>query len=195
MRFAVMLVAALAWGQTSVPEDRRAFTYAVYSAALADLRPSHVDSNKKYLIEELSAVERRQDARQCLKAPPAYQTEFRQLLADWDRRGKEQHRFERAFTLAKPYVLLTREQAQEFRELRANPARSTDEAELFRGAQDLIALGKVYFDDSRKLAAVYISSWCGNLCAVGSWRIFTRNVGGGWDEQRWAICMVIAALR
>jgi hypothetical protein len=83
------------------------------------------------------------------------------------------------------------EQAAEFRKLRNTPGRSTDEVELFRGATDLITLGNVYFDRKRRLAAVYMWSYCGNLCAYGTWRVFV-NRAGGFQEQNWIKCMTIA---
>ena len=65
--------------------------------------------------------------------------------------------------------------------------------EEFRGVADIITLGNVYFHRKRTLAAVYTWAWCGSLCGYGTWRVFTKNVKGGWDEQHWVGCMTIAS--
>lgn len=80
-----------------------------------------------------------------------------------------------------------------FCELRNSPGRNTAEVEKFRGAVDLITLGNVYFDKKRTIAAVYVSAYCGSLCAFGTWRVFLKTSKGDWDEQKWARCMIIAS--
>jgi hypothetical protein len=177
-----------------VPAERRADTYAVYSAVMASPRLSHPDDNKKYLIEEISgnpAMEMK-DQTSCIRVPDAYRERYTELLADRETQVRARYRLERAIQIEKPYVLLTKEQSEQFGRSRGVSSRSREEMELFRGGSDLITLGNVYFDRQRTLAIVYTGAWCGALCGFWTWRVFTRNPGDGWEEQKWVTCMSIA---
>ena len=194
-------VSALAFGQQPnksippIPTDRRADAYAIYSAVLARPSLSHPDKNEKYLIEEFSGFTREEQnaPQKCIGVPEPYRTSFAELLADRAAHSGARFRLERAFSISKPYDIVAEEQAAEFRKLRNTAGRSTDDVELFRGATDLITLGNVYFDRKRTLAAVYTWSYCGNLCAYGTWRVFVNR--GGFQEQNWIKCMTIADAR
>ena len=179
----------------TVPADRRAETYAIYSAMLAHPSLSHPDNNGKYVVDELSGFAMENEPKSCITVPDAYRSSFAELLADRSEHYLERFRLERAFKIIKPYDLVTADQARLFGALRSGPGRSTDEVELFRGAVDLITLGNVYFDKKRTLAAAYTWALCGGLCGYGTWRVFVRNGKGGWDEQHWITCMTIAASR
>jgi hypothetical protein len=179
---------------SAIPADRRADSYAIYSRVLARPNLSHASESEKYLIEEFSgssAIERMSDPLRCIAAPGPFRAAFNELLADRAAHADERYRLERAFTIAKPYDLVTEDQAAQFRNLRNTPGHSTGDVDLFRGATDLFTLGNVYFDRNRTLAAVYMWAWCGSLCGSGTWRVFT-NAGGGWQEQKWVNCFTVA---
>jgi hypothetical protein len=190
-------VALLASGQEPkkvaepVPADRRADTYAVYSAALNHPSLSHPDDNEKYLVRDWSDDSMEKEPGNCITVPAEYRLAYSELLQD-----RSEHRkpflLERAFEISKPYDFITEEQAQLFRNLRGRPGRTTSEVELFRGAADLISLGNVYFDRKRTLAAVYTGAFCGGLCGFWTWRVFLKNGQGDWAEQHWARCMTVA---
>ena len=206
MRLTLLLVGMrwLAFGQEPakvvppVPADRRADTYAVYSAVLAHPSLSHPDDNKKYVIEELSGAmsgARETDPGSCVVVPEDYRAAFTEVLADRSEHHEELFRLERAFTIPKPYDLITEAQARQFVASRNGRVRIGDEVELFPGAVDLITLGNVYFDRKRTVASVYTSAYCGSLCGLWTWRVFVKNAKGGWDEPHWSACMTIAASR
>jgi hypothetical protein len=203
--FAVRLALLLAWipllalGQeptkspTAVPADRRADTYAIYSAALAHPNLSHPDNNQKYLVRELSGYSWEGELRLCITVPDAYRAAFAELLADRLQLYREHYRLEPAFKMPKPFDLVTEDQAKRFGAMLFTSDHSTSEMELFRGAMDLITLGNVYFDKKRTLAAFYTWAYCGSLCASGTWHAFVRNGKGDWEEQHWTTCMTVAA--
>jgi hypothetical protein len=203
VRLALLLVwtPLLAFGQEpgksvpAVPADRRADTYAVYSAVMAHPRLSHPDNNEKYLVQDSSGGSWENEPKLCITVPDAYRAAFAQLLTDRLQNSKERYRLEPAFKISKPFALITEDQAREFRALRFGAGHSTGEVELFRGAADLITLGNVYFDKKRTLAAVYTSAYCGSLCGYWTWRVFVRNGKGDWEEQNWVTCMTVATAR
>ena len=175
----------------TVPVDRRADTYAVYSAVLNHPSLSHPDNNEKYLVRDWSDVSMEKEPGNCIEVPEAYRVAYSELLQD-----RNEHRkaflLERAFEIAKPYNLITEEQAHQFGKLRLGPGSNTQEVELFRGATDLITLGNVYFDRKRTVAATYTAAYCGSLCGFWTWRVFVKNGKGDWAEQHWTRCMTIA---
>jgi hypothetical protein len=201
MRLALMLVwtPLLALGQEpknpapTIPAERRADTYAIYSAALAHPSLSHPDNNQKYLVRELSGYSMENEPRDCMTVPEEYRAAFAELLADRLQLYREHYRLEPAFKMSKPVDLVTEAQAKQFGAMLFG--RSTSEMELFRGAIDLITLGNVYFDKKRTLAAFYTWAYCGSLCACGTWHVFVRNGKGDWGGQHWVTCMTGAAAR
>jgi hypothetical protein len=200
----VRLLGPLLWlplvlsGQSSekpsptIPTEKKVDAYAIYSAVLSPPALSHPDNNQKYLVMELSGFPQEQEPGTCIRPPQPYRAAFEELLADRAELRAAHFRLERAFDITKPYDLITEEQAKQFQGLRNNPNAGTDSVEEFRGAVDIITLGNVYFDRRRTLAAVYTWCWCGSLCAYGTWRVFTKNAKGGWEEQHWVGCMTIA---
>jgi hypothetical protein len=178
-----------------VPADRHLDTYAVYSVVLMHPRLSHPDTNEKYVVQELSGYALEGDLRSCITVPDAYRATFAELLADRDEQYRQRYRLERNFKITKPYDLVTADQVKEFGRVRIATVPPASEAELFKGAVDLITLGNVYFDKKRTLAAVYTWALCGGLCGFGTWRVFVRNGKGEWEEQHWTNCMTIAASR
>lgn len=165
--------------------------YAVYSAVLAAPRLSHTDDNSKYLIAALAgAIRRFNDPAECIRVRPGYEAKFNQALSDFAKHKADQFRLERAFSISKPYELLDEDAIQQFYQSRM--VRNTESPDgRFVGATDLIRLDNVYFDDSRTLALVYASAWCGTLCAMETWRVFEKQ-GDKWEEKQWVGCMTVS---
>jgi len=178
-----------------VPAERRAPVYAIYSTVMAHPKLSHPDDNKKYLIVETSGVGQETDPSACAALPDGYREAFAELLKDRDEHRKDRSQLERAFSIDKPYELISEAQARDFVATRNGRVLTGAQASLFRGAVDLIRLGNVYFDRNRTVAAVYTSAWCGGLCGLWTWRLFTSNGKGDWDEQPWTRCVTVAAAR
>jgi hypothetical protein len=176
----------------AVPADRRADTYAVYSAVLAHPKLSHPDNNEKYLVEDVSGVFGEKEPKLCITVPEASRAAFAELLADRVQISREHFHLEPAFKALKPFALVTENQTRQFAALRFGTGHSTGDEELFRGAVDIITLGNVYFDKKRTLAAVYTAAYCDSLCGYWTWRVFVRNGKGDWEDQNWVTCMTVA---
>jgi hypothetical protein len=176
-----------------VPVERRADTYAIYSAVMARPSLSHPDNNEKYAIAELSGLATEEKGLEsCIAVPEGYRAAFAELQADRTRHREDRFRLERAFNIPKPYEVLTQAQSTQFLAARSGTIQTTVEPEPFPGAIDLITLGNVYFDQKRTLAAVYTAAYCGSLCGFWTWRVFVKNGKGDWEEQHWTKCMTIA---
>ncbi len=190
-----MLMAGSLWAQTKpLPKDRSDDSYAVYSAVLANPKLSHTNENRKYLIEDTTVVDNAGPGK-CLRVPENYTAKVEEILAEYEQYKAERFQFERNFEIDRPYDLITQEEAKQVREFRMKPHLGGEqEPEKFRGAQDVITLGNVYFDKSRTVAIVRTGAWCGGLCGLWTWRALVKD-GGAWADKPWVACMSIAMVQ
>jgi hypothetical protein len=188
----LMLVIGPLVAQTKMlPKDRSEDTYAVYSAVLAHPKLSHSNENRKYLIEDTTAVDDASPGK-CLRVPEKYSAKVEENLAEYEQYKAERFQLERKLEVDRPYDLITQVEAKQVREFRMMPhLNGEQEPEKFRGAQDVITLGNVYFDKSRTVAIVRTGAWCGGLCGLWTWRALIKE-NGSWVEQPWAGCVSMA---
>ena len=163
-------------------------TYAVYSAILMIPPLSHLDQSKRYGIVEttLTAHDRiGAPHRACSAIPQVSSESLAQIDSDFEQHKNTAVRLKRAFSLPKPYVLLTSKQAEEFEERQGSPKMETDPPSLppdpFPGIQDLVRVSDVYFDGAHRTAMVYVSAWCGLLCGLWGWHVLQKNSRGDWE--------------
>ena len=197
-RFACLVLticAAQGFQQESNPTDavREKDAYAIYSLMLTNPRTSHgPDDNERYLIAGTTAPPYPPEP--CVRPPKERDADFRQVLADYERRKATPRQLKRFLSISKPYVLLTADQKQEFIKSRSLGRKigSDAESEQFRGVTDLFTLSDVYFNERRTLALTAISTWCGSLCAQYQWKVFEKLDTGKWEERQWISCFTIA---
>jgi hypothetical protein len=170
-------------------------TYAVYSAILAHPPLGHQDDNTKYAIADmvlLSKGEAGTPKTACAEIPQVSAESLAQIVSDFEKHGNTPVLLKRAFSLSKPYLLLSPEQASEFESRRAGHVQadfpSLPAVNPYSGAIDLIRLSAVFFDRSEKVAMVYISATCGTPCGLWGWHILEKGSRGGWQEIRTARC-------
>ena len=179
--------------QPNAPSDpgRRADIYAIYSLMMTDPKTSHgPGGNDIYLIAE--KTEPGIPAEPCVRVPAGYEDTYREILADYKARRDQPATVERALTISKPYRLLNGDEAAEFVRSRTIPFPDRARVDPFPGSTDLFRLGDIYFNRQRTMALTALSSWCGKLCALWSWRVFEKASNGQWEERRWVGCMTIA---
>ena len=130
----------------------------------------------------------------CVRVPPAYEASFAEILADYARRKDTPAALERAFQIAKPYVLLNRDEIKEFEQAHETQpgANANPRQQFFQGVTDLIGLIDVYFNHDRTLALTGISTYCGSLCASYAWKIFEKVNAARWEERPWVNCATMA---
>lgn len=151
---------------TSADSQREKDVYTLYSLMMTNPQTSHgADNNERYLIAVTTAPPH--PPKPCVAPPKEREAEFREVLADYDRRKGTPRQLERALSISKPYLLLTADEVKEF--MKSRPVTKTDQeggSEQFRGVTDVFTLADVYFNERRTLALTAISSWCGSLCQM-----------------------------
>lgn len=194
MRFVPLALACstLCAQTRTLPKDRSEDSYAVYSAALAGPHFGHPESNREYLIEDLTGMGKENPVG-CIRVPAEYAAKFQEIVAEYSQYKTERFQLERKFEIDKPYELLNEAEAKQFRDWRWNPHIGEEVPERFRGIVHLFAFSNVYFDRSRSIAAVRTGAWCGGLCGNWSWKVYVKQ-DGKWQERPWTTCMTMAGL-
>ena len=166
--------------------------YAIYSLMLTNPQTSHgPDHNPWYLIAPATVPGTPQVP--CVTPPEERAPEFREVLVDFEHRKATQQQLKPAFSIPKPYFLLSADEVKAFIEDRASgKTQPGNTDERFRGVADLFTLTGVYFNPRRTLALTAISSWCGSLCALYQWKVLEKTDTGLWQERNWGACATIA---
>jgi hypothetical protein len=184
----LIVTCAVAYSQgTSADVGRKADVYSIYSQMMTNPKTSHgEDNNQIYLIEGSTVPGYPREP--CVRVPPANQSAFDEILADYSKRKDSPATLEAAFNIPKPYQLLNGDEVKEFMEERSP-------FQLSQKATDLFRLTDVYFDHNRTLALTAISTFCGGLCGMFQWRVFEKT-GKGWEDRpRWVTCTAMARRR
>jgi hypothetical protein len=195
-RFAYLLLtistAAHAFQQDSKPADpeREKDVYAIYSHMLTNPQTSYYN-NERYLIAKTTSPGYPKEP--CVRPPKSRAAEWREALADFERRKDIPRQLERALSISKPYELLNADEVKEFIAARSMPRIGSQEPdERFRGVTDLFRLSDVYFNRRRTLALTYISTWCGGVCGLMLWKVYEKSDAGVWEERPWVLCTTMA---
>jgi hypothetical protein len=165
--------------------------YAIYSLMLTNPQTSHgPDNNERYLIARTTAPGNPKEP--CVAPPKEREADFREVLTDFERRKATPRQLQPAFSIDKPYELLSADEVREFIGTRF-PKPGTETANpRYRGVSDLYTFSDVYFNPGRTLALTAISTWCGGLCAMYQWKVFEKLDSGMWEERRWTTCATMA---
>ena len=160
---------------------------------LKDPKTSHgPDNNQIYLIRDITVPG--MPAEPCVRPPSSHERSFAEVLADYKLRKDTPVTLDRSLNTAKPYVLLNRNEAEEFVQSRVlGPGQKPSTKELFQKATDLFGLTDIYFNRSRTLALTGISTFCGSLCGSYEWKVFEKTDAGHWEERPWVGCYAIAS--
>lgn len=194
-RFAFLLLAistaAQGFQQQTSPADpeREKDVYAIYSQMLTNPQTSYYN-NERYLIAKTTSP--RYPKEPCVRPPKSRAAEWREVLADFERRKDTPRKLERALSISKPYELLNADEIKEFIAARVAGIRSETESEKFRGVTDLFTLSDVYFNRRRTLALTSISTFCGGVCGLMSWKVYEKSDTGEWVERPWGLCTTMS---
>jgi hypothetical protein len=192
--FSVLTFCALAKGfQQGVASDsqREKDVYAIYSLMLTRPQTSHgPDDNERYLIAAMTAPPRPREP--CVRPPEEREAEFKEMQTEYERRKAVPRELKPAFSISKPYALLSRDEAQTFIQSRMPEPGHGAQPEEFKGVTDLFTLSDVYFNRRGTLALTGISTFCGGLCGLFQWKAFEKLDTGEWEERRWTTCTAMA---
>src|SRR6266478_1466256 len=105
---ALLLIAIMPHGfpqDTSTADaEHEKDVYAIYSILLTNPKTSHgADDNERYLIAPTTVPGNPRIP--CVRPPKERDADFREVLADYDRRKETQRQLKPMFSIPKPYVL------------------------------------------------------------------------------------------
>ena len=209
-----LLVLLLLISASVTIEAQIADRYAIYSSLILTSPVVRSGSGNVpteddiYLIEETTATSRSgfgprgvtslEPAGSCIKVPAADQTDFGEILADYDLRKNNAVTLAKQFTLSRPYLLLSTDEVEKFLRdaMNATPQYRppnlpppVNPNPLYTQSKRVFRLGDVYFNKDRTAAIVYFSVYTATADYNGGWRAFRKTAGGGWEANRsWATC-------
>jgi hypothetical protein len=181
--------------QTASPDsDREKDTYAIYSLMLANPETSHGPYKAEWLVIEATTaasllVISNPMEEFCITPPKQRESDWREVVKDFERRKATPRELKPAFSIPKPYVLLNPEEIKQFWK---SAGEGKPQDQRFRGVTDVFTLSDVYFNERRTLALAGLSSYCGSLCALARWRVFEKVDNSKWEERRWVNCLTVA---
>jgi hypothetical protein len=179
---------------TAMPGERAEDSYAIYSQLLKSgpIEWRNV-SRKQWLIEETTnalpldaACQPASDVHgigmnphDVVKAPEDRQTEWKEVLADYDQHCHDVIRLDnQSFRTKVPVRLLSAEDQKRFRKNPINPpAEFADGAGLHRFTE-------VFFNANHTLALAEEGMWCGSRCGNWVWVVLERREGR-WEVLPW----------
>lgn len=173
-----------------MPGDRVQDSYAIYSQLLktGPIEWRDVDRKQWLILETTNAVRidvacdaenRGMSPRGAVKAPGDRQTEWNEVLADYDQHCHDVIELDRdSFRTELPVRLLNAEDQRRFDPQRP-PAEFADGAGLHQFTQ-------VFFNANHSLAAVKEGMWCGSLCGNWMWVVLERRQGR-WVMLPWVV--------
>ncbi len=185
----------------TMPRDRAEDSYAIYSQLLKSGPIEWRDaSRKQWLIEDTTYAIPLDDAchpasgprpmamnpHDVVKAPEDRQTEWNEVLADYDQHCHDVIQLDREnFRTDLPVRLLNSDDKQRFTKNPIGPP-----AEFADGA-GLHGFSEVFFNATHTLALVEEGMWCGGLCGNWTWVVMERRVGG-WVMLPWVHGMMFS---
>ena len=187
-RFFASALLLFAAGMLSLAADRTATRedYAVYSAALANIRLSHADRGETLAIvrHTILSHEFPSPAQDCSSLPVEFRRRMEDVLAMKQSSSSADKRTlkDNKLVIGRHYILLTPQQADIWRQRRFEPKMPTDPppakmVDPFAGTSDLIQLSNVLFNAKKTVALVYVSATCGSLCASSQWYLLEKTKG------------------
>lgn len=160
--------------------------YAVYSAALANIRFSHADRGESLAIvrDTIALRELPVPTEDCSSLPVALRHRMEEVLVV--NRGlpvsSSRTLADKKLAIGRPYMLVTPQQADEWRRQKFLPGIPTDPpgeeiADPFPGTSHLVRLSNVLFNAHKTVALVYVSAMCGPLCLSSQWYLIEKTQG------------------
>jgi len=162
--------------------------YAVYSAALANIRLSHADRGQALIIvrDTVDLLGLPVATQDCSSLPVVLRYRMEDVLvvnhglpvSNSRRLG------DKKLVIGRLYMLVTPQQADEWSRQRFSPRIPTDPpgpetAAPFPETSDLVRLSNILFNANKTAALVYASATCGSLCMSAQW-YFLEKAQGLW---------------
>jgi hypothetical protein len=114
--FSTLMICMCAEGfqqdERSENSAREKDVYAIYSLMLTNPQTSHgPDNNVRYLIAMTTGPGHPE--KPCVQPPKEREADFQEVLTDFERRKSTPQQLKRAFSISKPYVLLTADEVKD----------------------------------------------------------------------------------
>src|SRR5579872_3540369 len=181
-----------------IPQDRIADSYSIYSQLLPgnQIEWGNVPRSHWLVEDTTTAVSPDKpcitgdmmNPHQAIRPPRQRQTEFTEVLADYDAHCHERYRLDGSkFRLQLPVRLLDEDARKRYVSAVSGympPAndimRAPPTPDEFKGAAGMHSFTAVYFNRAHTIAMTTIGMYCGGLCGMWRWVVLERK-NGEWQ--------------
>jgi hypothetical protein len=176
----------------SMPSDRAADSYAIYSLLLPSNAIEGSDAPRTFWLIEDTTLAGCGDPKGAIQAPKGREADLQALVDDCNRhRGEAIALSADGFHTALPVRLADETARKRFRSsVQFGGADAAAKAE-FDGSAGMHMFSQVYFNPNHSLAMVCFGIYCGELCGQSTWVVLERK-DGKWVRLPWAIMSVIS---
>jgi len=197
----------------TMPSDRRADSYAIYSYLLPHGRIEGAEWKRTFWLVEDTTIATISADQPCdggsdtpesvMSSSPRrdihpsadQEAPFRALLADFDAHCHERIQLAADYLRTNLSVHLVDQAASkrfEAAEFQTRPSTATPvKQNEFAGAAGIHSFSQVYFTPDHSLAMVYTGMWCGGLCGMWRW-VVLEHKDGQWQPLPWVTSFTVS---
>lgn len=185
-----------------MPQDLAADSYEIYSQLLPGNQVEWSNARRtQWLVEDTTkaappdspcATGGMMNPHKAIQAPQPRQTEFDEVLADFDAHCHDRYPLDAAKLRVELPVRLLDEEARQryvrgvsgYMPPKNNIMQAPPTPDEFKGAAGMHSFTAVYFNRAHTLAMTEIGMYCGGLC--GNWRwVVLERINGQWQILPW----------
>ena len=176
-------------GSLPMPADRAGDSYAIYSMLMpgqvfASMSP---EQNARWAIAEVTVnADDRNPAvppQGQLKPPSDHARWFAEALRDYESNKNVRLQLTRdQFRISHDFSLLNPDEVSALRAAKTSTGAPEEAQTQWSGYPGVTFFSEVYFDSRHRAALVYMSDWCAQLCAAGSW-VYLEKQNGRWVRR------------
>ena len=200
-RMLIFVVAAVVFGSAapisgvladpaaiSMPQDRAADSYAIYSLLMPGSPFDSMGSlqAQQWAIADttisISDMNPAVPPQGQLQPPDDHPKRFTEAARDFEARKYQRIQLTDHFHLSQPYKLLNSSQVAELRQAKTAVDAGSDLQSKYAAYPGVTFFSQVYFSANHNAALVYMNNWCANLCAEGQW-IYLEKQNGSWVRR------------
>jgi hypothetical protein len=170
------------------PPDRLPDSYLIYSLLMPGQVFTDMDSGqgKPWAISGVTVNEDDLNPKLApeatLQPPDDNPRGFHEAVMDYNQRKKERMPLTRRLKVDRPYILLTPNDAAQFKASRVSVDSTSDMQDTYADYLGITYFSEVYFNTAQTSALVYILDWCGNLCSQAEW-VYLEKQNGTWVRR------------
>lgn len=172
-------------GAISMPQDRAADSYAIYSLLMPGAPFDSMSAQRWAIADTTVSISDMNPAippEGQLQAPKEHPKGFHEAVRDYEARKYQRIQLTEQFQLGQPYSLMNTDQVAELQRSKTAVDAGSALQSKYAAYPGVTFFSQVFFSANHKEALVYMNNWCANLCQQGQW-VYLERHGGNWVRR------------